>query len=57
VNLESGIWNLRSATRGRWAPLALADKSTQARRDAGANLVASTLLDTRAYLAGLVEVP
>jgi hypothetical protein len=40
---------------GRWAPPALADESTQALRDAGANLVASTLLDTRAYLAGLVE--
>jgi hypothetical protein len=42
---------------GRWAPPALADESTQALRDAGANLVSSTLLDTRAYLAGLVEVP
>jgi predicted PurR-regulated permease PerM len=42
---------------GRWAPPALADESTQALRDAGANLVASTLLDTRAYLAGLVAVP
>jgi hypothetical protein len=41
---------------GRWAPPALADESTQALRDAGANLVSSTLLDTRAYLAGLVEV-
>jgi predicted PurR-regulated permease PerM len=42
---------------GRWAPPALADESTQALRDGGANLVASTLLETRAYLAGLVEVP
>ncbi len=44
---------------GRWAPPQLADESTQALRDAGANLVSSTLLDTRAYLAGLVapEVP
>ena len=40
---------------GRWAPPALADESTQVLRDAGANLVASTLLETRAYLAGLVD--
>jgi hypothetical protein len=26
-------------------------------RDTGANLVASTLLETRTYLAGLVEIP
>ena len=31
--------------------------STQALRDTGANLVASTLLETRTYLAGLVEMP
>ena len=42
---------------GRWAPPALADESTQVLRDAGANLVASTLLETRTYLAGLVEIP
>ena len=42
---------------GRWAPAALADESTQALRDAGATLVASTLTETRAYLAGLVEIP
>ena len=42
---------------GRWAPAALADESTQVLRDAGANLVASTLLETRTYLAGLVEIP
>ena len=42
---------------GRWGPPALADDSTQVLRDTGANLVASTLLETRAYLAGLVEIP
>ena len=42
---------------GRWAPSALADESTQVLRDTGANLVASTLLETRTYLAGLVENP
>jgi predicted PurR-regulated permease PerM len=42
---------------GRWAPPPLADESTQVLRDIGANLVASTLVETRTYLAGLVEVP
>jgi predicted PurR-regulated permease PerM len=42
---------------GRWGPPALADESTQVLRDAGANLVASTLLETRTYLGGLVESP
>ena len=42
---------------GRWAPPALADESTQALRDAGATLVASTLAETRTYLGGLVEMP
>ena len=40
---------------GRWAPPALADESTQALRDAGATLVASTLAETRTYLSGLVR--
>ena len=31
---------------GRWAPPALADESTQVLRDTGADLVASTLLET-----------
>ena len=35
----------------------LADESTQVLRDTGANLVASTLLETRTYLGGLVEIP
>ena len=42
---------------GRWAPAALADESTQALRDAGATLVATTLAETRTYLGGLVEIP
>jgi predicted PurR-regulated permease PerM len=42
---------------GRWAPPALRDESTQALRDAGATLVASTLAETRAYLGTLVEIP
>jgi predicted PurR-regulated permease PerM len=42
---------------GRWGPAALADESTQVLRDAGATFVASTLLETRTYLAGLVEIP
>jgi predicted PurR-regulated permease PerM len=42
---------------GRWAPAALADESTRLLRDTGANLVASTLLETRTYLEGLVELP
>ena len=42
---------------GRWAPAALADESTALLRETGANLVASTLLETRTYLSGLVEIP
>jgi hypothetical protein len=37
--------------------LALADESTQVLRDTGANLVTSMLLESREYLAGLVEIP
>ena len=42
---------------GRWGPAGLADESAQLLRQAGATLVASTLLETRTYLAGLVEIP
>ncbi len=42
---------------GRWGPPELADESTQLLRDAGANLVAPTLLETRAYLGALLEIP
>ena len=41
---------------GRWAPPALADENTQVLRDAGATHVASTLIETRDYLATLVDV-
>ena len=41
---------------GRWGPAALADDSTQPLKDAGATLVATTLVETREYLAGLVEI-
>ncbi len=52
--LRSALPELRIAV-GRWAPSALADESTQLLRDTGANLVASTLVETRTYLAGLIE--
>ena len=39
---------------GRWGPPSLADDSTQLLRDAGATLVATTLMETRAYLGRLV---
>ena len=42
---------------GRWAPPELADDSAQPLRDAGATLVASTLLETAAYLHGLSDIP
>jgi len=42
---------------GRWSPAALADESNQALKDAGATLVATTLVETREYLEGLVEIP
>jgi predicted PurR-regulated permease PerM len=39
---------------GRWGPPSLVDDSTQLLRDAGAALVATTLLETRAYLGRLI---
>lgn len=42
---------------GRWGPPALADENTEALRDSGANLVATTLLETRTYLGGLGQIP
>jgi hypothetical protein len=42
---------------GRWAPPALADESTQVLRETGANHVGATLMETRDYLGGLVEIP
>jgi len=41
---------------GRWAPVALADDTTQPLRDAGATVVTTTLLETRVYLGGLAGV-
>jgi predicted PurR-regulated permease PerM len=42
---------------GRWGPPALTDESTEVLRNAGANHVASTLVETREYLGGLAEIP
>jgi hypothetical protein len=42
---------------GRWAPPALADESPQSLLDAGANHVASTLVESRNYFGGLLEKP
>ncbi|HEX5473507.1 MAG TPA: AI-2E family transporter [Vicinamibacterales bacterium] len=41
---------------GRWAPAELADETLQPLTDAGASHVASTLMDTRAYLAEAAHV-
>ena len=40
---------------GRWAPPELADESPKLLQDTGADLVASTLLETRTYLSGLLD--
>ena len=42
---------------GRWGPAALADDAAPGLRAAGAAFVAATLVETRAYLAGLEDVP
>ena len=54
--LRSALPELRMAV-GRWAPPALADESSQALVDAGANHVASLLIESRTYLGGLLELP
>jgi predicted PurR-regulated permease PerM len=54
--LHSALPELRIAV-GRWAPPALADESPQALLDAGANHVASLLVESRNYLGGLLEMP
>jgi predicted PurR-regulated permease PerM len=41
---------------GRWSPAAMADENTQALKEAGATMVATTLAETREYLEGLVEI-
>ncbi len=54
--LRSALPELRIAV-GRWAPPALADENSQTLLDAGANHLASLLIETRNYLGGLVELP
>jgi hypothetical protein len=54
--LRSALPELRIAV-GRWGPSALADESSQALVDAGANHVASLLVESRNYLGGLLEMP
>jgi predicted PurR-regulated permease PerM len=50
--LRSALPELRIAV-GRWGPPAVADESSQALLDAGANHVASLLIESRDYLGGL----
>ena len=54
--LRSALPELRIAV-GRWGPSALADESSQTLLDAGANHVASLLIESRDYLGGLLEMP
>jgi predicted PurR-regulated permease PerM len=54
--LHAAVPDLRIIV-GRWGPPALADDSTSRLIDAGATLVAVTLVETGAYLGGLVEIP
>jgi predicted PurR-regulated permease PerM len=54
--LRSALPELRIAV-GRWGPPALADQSSQTLLDAGANHVASLLIESRKYLDGLLKVP
>lgn len=42
---------------GRWGPPALADESAAGLRDAGATVVASTLMEMRTHFGGLLEMP
>lgn len=42
---------------GRWGPSALADESAAGLREAGATLVASTLMETRIWFGGVMEMP
>jgi hypothetical protein len=54
--LRSALPELRIAV-GRWGPPSLADESPQTLLDAGANHVASLLIESRNYLDGLLEMP
>ncbi len=54
--LRAALPELRIAV-GRWAPTALADERSDELMADGATHVAATLLDTRDYLAGLLDMP
>src|SRR4029450_7258612 len=54
--LRAALPDLRIAV-GRWGPPAMADESSQGLLDAGANHVASLLIESRNYLGGLLEAP
>ena len=54
--LRSALPELRIAV-GRWGPPALADERSQPLLDAGANHVASLLMESRHYVGGLLEIP
>ena len=54
--LRSTLPELRIAVR-RWAPPSLADVSSQTLLDAGADHVASLLIESRNYFGGLLEMP
>ena len=53
--LRSALPGLRIAV-GRWGPSALADESPQPLADAGANHVASLLIDSRNYIGGMAPL-
>jgi hypothetical protein len=54
--LRSTLPELRIAV-GRWAPPTLADESSHTLLDAGADHVASLLIESRNYFGGLLEIP
>jgi hypothetical protein len=54
--LRSTLPELRIVV-GRWAPPALRDESSQTLLDAGADHVASLLIESRDYVSGLLEMP
>ncbi len=54
--LRAAVPDLRIVV-GRWAPPALADEASAELKADGATHVSATLLDTRGYLAGLLDMP
>ena len=54
--LRAAVPDLRIVV-GRWAPPALADEVSAELKADGATQVSGTLLDTRGYLAGLLDMP